>query len=71
MEACGSLRLFFGLQIFLRIFFLSQALLGPLMATAYSAVHWGHALVLCVLLWWEWCREKRKPERKAEERGWE
>lgn len=47
-------------------FFLSQALPGPLVAALCSDVHWGHALVSCLLLCWRGRgrKEKRKTERE-------
>lgn len=50
MEARGSLELFLGYCYFPKFLYKSDPA-GPLVAAAYSAIHWGHALVSFVLLW--------------------
>lgn len=50
VEACGSLALFLGYCFFPKFLYVRP---GPVVAAAFSTIHWSHALVSSVLLWWE------------------
>lgn len=64
VEARGSLELFLGYCYFPKCLYKSDPA-GPLVAAAYSAVHWGHALVSFVVVIEKESVSNRKQGRRA------